>query len=174
MEERKSLALREAERRRDLAEEIARRNRAIKRHRRTLDYPLPVVIDILRKNNGNLTKTAEELDVNFADLIRLTERNAELRLILLAAREGLVDMAEDTIREHLEQGSFKAATFVLMTLGKNRGYRKDDVPREHKEDYDRAVTKVDLANLSVEQMQELRDIMNSATKKVIDVTPEKL
>lgn len=148
-----------------------------KTHRRIVkrnlvkDIPHYIIFDQLDVDRGNLDECAKNLNVGYADLVGYVHMKEDLTRLLILSREKLVDAAEKTLRNHIEQGSLKAATFALSTIGKHRGYvteKKETVGEE----FNKTKVKVDLTKLSTEQLTQLQGILVDAEEpKIIDVTP---
>jgi hypothetical protein len=71
---------------------------------------------------GTLTAMARALGVSRATAARYAQRWPDVREALAAAREALVDLAEEQLRRAVEQGDLRVVLFVLRTLGRGRGY----------------------------------------------------
>lgn len=76
----------------------------------------------LMKCHGNILRAALSLKVDRSSLYDFIERNPELNDVRKAARESLLDVAEDRLAYHVEGGDIRAITFYLKTQGKDRGY----------------------------------------------------
>jgi len=128
--------------------------------RRPDEIPLELVEDALEVCRGNMTKTAEHLDVSFTRLASMVDKSPDLMVQTMRHRSRLIDKAEDVLESHLDQGDLKAATFTLKTIGKDRGY----VERHEQNKEVRIEQKIDvrLDRLSSDQLRELRSIQQSA------------
>lgn len=146
---------------------ISKVNRSIEK-RKPSTIPLPLLIDALDRNKGNMTSTAQELNIRYFDLANMVDRQVDLKNVCLSHREGLVDLAEDNLRDALENvNNLKATFFTLKHLGKDRGYvEKTETETRITE----IKAQVDLSKLSIDQLKELDIIMGDA--EVIDITPE--
>lgn len=78
--------------------------------------------DALMNCHGNILRAAMVLKVTRRALYDFIERNPELNDVRTAARESLLDVAEDQLASHIQQGEIRAITFYLKTQGKDRGY----------------------------------------------------
>lgn len=140
-------------RRRDEARMKVLRNRY---RRRPWDVPRELLIDSLERNRADLATVADELGVSFTMLATYVDGDKELQSMLMLLRETIVDKAEQVLMSHLQQGSLKAATFALQTLGKDRGYvRRTEEKKETKIIEERRLN-VNLDALSVDQLRELK------------------
>ena len=154
-------------RRRDEARMKVLRNRY---RRRPWEIPKELVIDSLERHGGKLSDVADDLGVSFTMLASYVDSDKELQTLLMLLRESIVDKAESVLTNHLDQGSLKAATFALQTLGKDRGYvRRTEAKNETKIIEERTLN-VNLDALSVDQLRELRD-MSELTRTKSDDSP---
>lgn len=78
--------------------------------------------EALQRFHGNILQAARALKVERQSLYEFIARNPELNDVRKAAREALLDMAEDRLAYHIEGGDIRAITFYLKTQGKDRGY----------------------------------------------------
>lgn len=78
--------------------------------------------EALLKCHGNLLRAALVLKVDRSALYDFIDRNPGLHEVRKAAREALLDVAEDRLAYHIEGGDIRAITFYLKTQGKDRGY----------------------------------------------------
>lgn len=76
----------------------------------------------IRAKHGNITRAAEGLGVSRVAIYKRVKANKRLQAVLVEARESLADLAEDKLRELIEQGNVTAIIFALKTVGKERGY----------------------------------------------------
>ncbi len=76
----------------------------------------------LRVAGGNVTGAADRLGVPRSTLYRRIKQSKRLQEVLEECREVLIDEAEAALTRRVRQGHMSAVTFVLKTLGKNRGY----------------------------------------------------
>ena len=144
--------------------------------RRNYKPPLPLIEDALERHRGNLTEAANELDMNYMTLRKMAECHPTLMNILVSQREGLIDLAEDKLRDNLMTGDMKAVIFTLKTLGRRRGYEeRSEIPPMAPDNTVRA--KLDPRKLSTDQLMQLKAMMDTAAPDepaddIIDVTPE--
>lgn len=80
----------------------------------------------LRKTGGNISATARNLHVHRNTIDRRVAQDPELKALTESERSGLVDCAEQGLRELIYSDNpfvrFNAIKYVLSTLGKSRGY----------------------------------------------------
>lgn len=86
------------------------------------------IIEAINKSCGNLSQAAKCLGVSRMTLYDWMKKDEALREELIHAREQLCDMAEDVIVRHLEEGSLKAAVFVLTHIARKKDLKGD--PKE--------------------------------------------
>lgn len=78
--------------------------------------------DALMKCHGNILRAAMVLKVTRRALYDFIERNPELNEVRQAARESLLDVAEDQLATLIQMGDIRAISLYLKTQGKDRGY----------------------------------------------------
>jgi hypothetical protein len=78
--------------------------------------------DALLKCHGNVLSASLALGVDRTSLYKFIDANPELHEVRKVAREALLDVAEDQLASHIQQGEIRAITFYLKTQGKDRGY----------------------------------------------------
>jgi hypothetical protein len=78
--------------------------------------------DALRRTGGNLVQTAKKLGVGRSTLYNRIGVEPSLLATRDEIRESFVDEAEAAIVAAVRRGDVKAATFVLKTLVRARGY----------------------------------------------------
>lgn len=88
----------------------------------TITSTLSDIETALRLAKGNVTDAADLLETTRMVLQRKIDTTPSLRITLKTIREELLDLAETKLREHVEGGNLQAVTFVLKTVGRNRGY----------------------------------------------------
>jgi len=124
--------------------------------------PKDIITSSILACEGNLTNAAVMLGVSYLKLSRMVDGSRDLIQLCVKAREQIVDMAEEVLKDHLRASDLKAATFALSTLGKSRGY----VPRtDHYSEVNKtvSVTAVDLTKLTTEDLRQLRRIREDVT-----------
>lgn len=80
------------------------------------------VAQALRLHRGNISAAAQTLGVSRMTVHRYLQRYPTLRLVREEALGELLDMAEAKLVELVQAGDLRAITFVLRTLGRDRGY----------------------------------------------------
>jgi hypothetical protein len=85
-------------------------------------YPIPEVINALRAHHGLLVFAAEALGCARQTLYNYAERYPEVAEVLAEERERVVDLAEQGLYYHLEEKAPWAISFVLKSVGRQRGY----------------------------------------------------
>jgi hypothetical protein len=76
----------------------------------------------LLEAEGNVAAAARALEMRRTHLKEKIDKSAYLTTVLNDLREELLDTAEDNKFKAVRAGDQQASSFVLMTLGKNRGY----------------------------------------------------
>jgi hypothetical protein len=158
----------------DALAKIDRKMKQAAKRRNALDIPVDMIIHELWENNCDVDKTALSLDVTLYSLIKVTERNKQIREMMSFKRTTLVNKAERNLERDLNLGDQKATFFTLKTLGKEKGYYEKEDPTQLKHDPATVNAKINLANLSGSQLTDLSNLLKDAEKSptVIDVTPE--
>lgn len=85
------------------------------------------VIDSIKRHCARMTKVAEDLGLDYFNLIQRTQAD-HFRAAIKQAREIIIDDAESVIRKAVIDKDLDAAKFVLRTLGKSRGWSTSDAP----------------------------------------------
>lgn len=97
---------------------------------------------------GNVKKTCEAVGISRMTYYRWRREDEyfekESNYIKDAARQSIIDDAEDGLREGVEAGNMTAIIFTLKTIGKERGY----IERTETETYN--MTPVDFAEQAIE------------------------
>jgi DNA-binding protein H-NS len=79
--------------------------------------------EALKNNAGLLTYTAQELNIPIEVLKKAITKNKQLRETLIELREGMVDLAEQTLLWRIkEKKDLIASMFLLKSIGKHRGW----------------------------------------------------
>ena len=89
---------------------------------RTERYKTGQVIEALRKARGIKAVAAKLLECSRQTVDNYIERYATVRAAYEEQRETLVDIAEGKLMKKLDADEWPAIKFVLVTLGKDRGY----------------------------------------------------
>ena len=89
--------------------------------------PLPLdperVIEVLREERGLLDNAAEKLGTTRTALRKFISNRPRVVEALKETRDQFVDLAEQKLYELVQAGDYRAITFVLSTLGANRGFK---------------------------------------------------
>lgn len=97
---------------------------------------------------GNVKKTCEAIGVSRRVYYQWRHKDKDFEAaadyIKDAARQSIIDDAEDGLREGVEAGNMTAIIFTLKTIGKERGY----IERTETETYN--MTPVDFAEQAIE------------------------
>ena len=80
------------------------------------------VAHALTRASGVVSAAAALLGIRTSDLREYLKASEALRPLLEEQKEARVDRAEIVLEQHLSRGSLRAATMVLATLGRDRGY----------------------------------------------------
>ena len=103
---------------------------------------------------GNVKKTCEAVGISRMTYYRWRREDEyfekESDYIKDAARQSIIDDAEDGLREGVEAGNMTAIIFTLKTIGKERGY----IERTETETYN--MTPVDFAEQAIENERDKR------------------
>ncbi len=124
--------------------------------------------ETLHELEGDIASVADRLGLDYIPLNHHIYKDYRLRDICLGYRQSLVDMAEGVVRGELRQRSFKAAKFVLSTLGKDRGY----VPKTESQSTQivhKTESKMDLTKLSPEKLRQLRGLVEEANQEPVTI-----
>lgn len=93
---------------------------AITNQKQELEQKIAEALITLR---GNLTRVAEEVGLESYQSVRYhIARSIYLTQVFNAARERVVDRAEDNVFDAVEDGNLNYSWKLLQTLGKDRGY----------------------------------------------------
>ena len=84
-------------------------------------------VDVLTSSRGNVSLAARRLGISARTIHRWLAQYPDLRELVEAQRDRIIDMAEENIFDAVERGNLKASWFVLQTLGKKRGYSERKV-----------------------------------------------
>lgn len=84
------------------------------------------VVDCLRKSQGLISHAARAIPCSVNALTKRIAKYPHLQRIVYECREELVDIAELSLRRKCLDGEPWAVVFALGTLGKNRGYTREE------------------------------------------------
>jgi predicted transcriptional regulator len=95
-------------------------------------YSPEKVIEALHKAGGIKSRAAELLHCTRATVDAYIQRYPEVREEWIETRETLVDAAQSKLYDAVERGEWRAVRFVLLTMGKDRGFtmRPTPTPKE--------------------------------------------
>lgn len=117
----------------------------------------PLKKDFLTKffdNVGNVKKTCEAVGISRMAYYQWRHKDKDFETIADfikdAARQSIIDDAEDGLRSGVEAGNMTAIIFTLKTIGKERGY----VERIENETYN--MTPADFAQQLIDEKRKLR------------------
>jgi hypothetical protein len=83
---------------------------------------LEAVCDALRSTNGLVEPAARLLQMDGGNLRKYIRTHAKCQAVKIEAREKIKDLAEAQLVQLLNAKDWRAVQFVLLTLGKDRGY----------------------------------------------------
>jgi hypothetical protein len=83
---------------------------------------LEAVCDALRSTHGLVEPAARLLGMDGGNLRKYIRHHAKCQAVKNEAREKIKDKAESELFQLLNQRDWRAIQFVLLTLGKSRGY----------------------------------------------------
>jgi hypothetical protein len=89
-------------------------------------YNQKQVVDALVAADGALTIAAKRLGTTYRHLKKYIDQNDKMSEVHAQIDEETLDMAEGTLRKHIEKGNLTATIFYLKTRGKKRGYIEDE------------------------------------------------
>jgi len=84
-----------------------------------------LIIEFLRKFNGNISRTADKIGMSRYSLARRIDNDPELTTVKLETRERFIDTLEDCSWNKAVDGDTVMQLFLLKTIGKHRGYNQD-------------------------------------------------
>lgn len=80
------------------------------------------LIEALRKHRGRMSRAARAVGCSLRTIQDRRLESPEVDEAALLAREEMVDKAEEALEELIDAKDFRAISFVLRTLGRDRGY----------------------------------------------------
>lgn len=147
-------------------EQFNKRVALAKKRASAFDIPVDIIACVLEDNNCDLDATARELKCTLSSLIKVSEQSKQIRELMVTRRMKLVNLAEDNLEQDLLARDQKATFFTLKTLGKKDGYfEKTDQHNPINPNKDPSTminAKVDLANLSGDQLGQLSELLKTA------------
>jgi hypothetical protein len=81
-----------------------------------------LVCATLREERGLLARASDRLGVSRTTLMNYCRSHPTCHTVLKECREALCDTAEQALWKLVEAGDYRAVQFILVTLGKDRGY----------------------------------------------------
>lgn len=99
---------------------------------RTKRFKPEKVIEALKATRGMVALAAEKLECDRNTIYNYIEQYPEIREVVDAQRDKVIDIAELKLEEAVRNGQPWAIAFTLKTIGKKRGYteKEDDNARE--------------------------------------------
>lgn len=128
--------------------------------------------------NGNIRKASEMLDVPFDSLYAFLKNDPEFWLLRQRIIDENLDTAEDKLMEQVNGGNLQAIMFFLKCQGKRRGWVERPIiaPASvfqpsptillHDENRDAQQHTIDLSNYNLEELQQLKNLLNTTTPKI--------
>ena len=116
------------------------------------------VIDELGKNGGNIAATAKALKCERAHIYRMISRHPDLKDLINIIREDILDEAEISLLDRIQEGNITSIIFALKTLGKSRGYSAAGDNKRKKMEY---INEAALKTLTDEQLAHLEKLIKS-------------
>ena len=86
------------------------------------EIPLDRAEAAIRLSGGFLTKAAETLGISLQTMQLMVRKFSTLRDVLTEARYRIVDLAEESLSQLVQDKNVTATIFALKCLGKERGY----------------------------------------------------
>ena len=97
---------------------------------KTPRYTADQVAEALRAAGGSHADAAERLGCHRTTILDYVRRCPRVRQARDEARAELIDKAESQLRAMVDRGEWLAVRFVLVTLGRDRGYSAKVNPSE--------------------------------------------
>ncbi len=116
------------------------------------------VIDELGKNGGNIAATAKNLKCERAHIYRMISKHPDLKDLINIIRDDILDEAEISLLERIQEGNITSIIFALKTLGKSRGYSVAGEKKQKKMEY---INEKALKALTNEQLSHLEKLIKS-------------
>jgi len=98
---------------------------------RTEKFKKEDILKAIRQNFGNVSAAARKLGCSRTTIMNYVKRYKCCRTALQEQRESMVDDAETGLRTAVLNQEDWAIKFVLMNLGKDRGYGIEKFEHEH-------------------------------------------
>ena len=87
-----------------------------------LEYTEDQLLEAIKDTGGIMSRIADKLGCSWHSAEKHVNKNEVAKQAYKDERQGLIDDSENVIRNAVKGGDVQSAKFVLMTLGKNRGY----------------------------------------------------
>ena len=87
-----------------------------------LEYTEEQLLEAIKDTGGIMSRIADKLGCSWHSAEKHVNKNEVAKQAYKDERQGLIDDSENVIRNAVKGGDVQSAKFVLMTLGKNRGY----------------------------------------------------
>lgn len=85
-----------------------------------------MIIDAIRKYNGNLSRAADAIGTSRHVLRNRADNDEEINKVLVDSRERYIDQLEESVWERaLDSNDTTLQIFVLKTQGRKRGWDQD-------------------------------------------------
>jgi len=95
-----------------------------KKRNRKKKIPLPIVLAELERCRGGVYLAAKNLKVSHVTMFNYLRDYPEAQAVVDAARGQVLDVAELGLAAAVQKGQPWAITFMLKTIGRNRGYNE--------------------------------------------------
>lgn len=123
------------------------------------------IITAIDNNYGNLSAAARELGIQRYPLQVRVTNNPEIKEALNNARDKFIDLAEEGLYAHVKAKSLAAITFLLKTIGKERGWGESQNINLVSKNLN---ANVDLSKLSTEELVQLEYLINKSSNQDSD------
>ena len=126
------------------------------------DFPHQLIIYVLEHNDGKVRQSVEHMEVKYADFHMHLEQSINLQTVVARYRAEMIDLAEEKLRDKLNNGEMRAIEFTLDRLGKTRGYSKELTVLSPDQAADPRDA-IDLSKLSTEELNQYRQLALKAS-----------
>lgn len=117
----------------------------VKKIRNRKDLNENNVYEVMELCAGNLFLASKKLNVKRSTLKAFIEKKKNLKFKIEGLKESLIDMAEAVLMQRMaEFKDLRAATYVLNSLGADRGWGEKNVPIEEDENKNNEETILDI------------------------------
>ncbi|MAF25314.1 hypothetical protein CL634_07030 [bacterium] len=119
------------------------------------------------KLDGKVSAVAKQLDVTVGTIYRRMNNSPKIQARLEDAHEKTIDKAQSVVDMHLDNGSLKAATYVLDNKGGRQGYgAKAKESQEEKKVETISLAQIDTSDMDTEAMKLLLKGLMGTKKKL--------